>query len=267
MNSQTQEHLPSFQRGWHVGLMGLCLELRQSWLMAEAIPYEKQPMYTFYDKAVEEVAKEPIIRLPEEKRKITMTASFHLTRHPASGTDVLKGPWCSQSDTACAGKVEPAGGVKAYSAESAPENHKCHKQCEPTRTWLDKDHLGMKDPTLRPGDADLEELMKKKPSKVDPFGEQEEEEEVATPVAQTRPTSAASAASGSIASDASSSKKKKVKKKKSTSGPPFTFAALLSRESRESGSAEHQDVEAPATCRRGMRPGIGVGIGINLSIS
>eukprot|EP00439_Symbiodinium_sp_Y106_P020797 s7065_g2.t1 len=95
-------------------------------LAAWAIPYEKQPMYTFYDKSSEQ---ESLVRLPEDKRKVTMTASFHLTRHPASGTDTLKG------------KVPPAGGVKVFSAD----------------TWMDKEHLGMKDPTMRPGDVDLQE--------------------------------------------------------------------------------------------------------------
>lgn len=159
-------------------------------LAAWAIPYEKQPMYTFYEKSTEEVAKEPIIRLPEDKRKVTMTASFHLTRHPATGTDVLKG------------KIPPAGGVKAYAAD----------------TWLDKEHLGMKDPTLRPGDADLEETIKKAASKADPLADFEEDTPTPSPtgggVTQTRPTSAASAASGQSAGSDTSKKKKKEKGKK-----------------------------------------------------
>ncbi|CAK8987752.1 Hypothetical protein (Fragment) [Durusdinium trenchii] len=177
-------------------------------LAAWAIPYEKQPMYTFYERASEEIAKEPIIRLPEEKRKVTMTASFHLTRHPATGTDVLKG------------KIPPAGGVKAYAAD----------------TWLDKEHLGMKDPTLRPGDADLEETIKKKASRTDPLAEFDEDSP--SPAQVTRPTSAASAASGASAgSDASSSKKKKKGKKASKEPSSDHTASVLA-------SAETSKTEA-----------------------
>lgn len=192
-------------------------------LAAWAIPYEKQPMYTFYEKTSEEAAKEPIIRLPEEKRKVTMTASFHLTRHPATGTDVLKG------------KIPPAGGVKAYAAD----------------TWLDKEHLGMKDPTLRPGDADLQETIKKKAAKAEPLAEFEEP---ATPTAGAagagaavtvpRPTSAASEASRSEASDASSSKKKKKGKKK---GKEEQQSSTEQSASAETLSAETSKMEAEAS--------------------
>lgn len=200
-------------------------------LAAWAIPYEKQPMYTFYEKNSEEAAKEPIIRLPEEKRKVTMTASFHLTRHPASGTDVLKG------------KIPPAGGVKAYAAD----------------TWLDKEHLGMKDPTLRPGDADLQETIKKKAAKAEPLAEFEEP---ATPaagglagvggaatVAVPRPTSAASKASRSEASDASESKKKKKGKKKGkeeqqSSTEQSASATLSAESSKMEAEASHAKTDS-----------------------
>jgi len=159
-------------------------------LAAWAIPYEKQPMYTFYDKSSEQVAKESLVRLPEDKRKVTMTASFHLTRHPASGTDTLKG------------KVPPAGGVKVFSAD----------------TWMDKEHLGMKDPTMRPGDVDLQETLRKKAIS-DPLAQSEEEESSPPPEPATphRPTSAASV---SGASDASSNtrKRKGSKKRKDKKG-------------------------------------------------
>ncbi|CAJ1436061.1 unnamed protein product [Effrenium voratum] len=169
-------------------------------LAAWAIPYEKRPMYTFYEKTAEEAAKEPIIRLPEDKRKVTMTATFHLTRHPASGTDVLKG------------KIPPAGGVKVFAAD----------------TWLDKDHLGMKDPTLRPGDADLQETIKKK-AVMDPLADVEEDPEPSHEPA-VRPTSATSVASVP-ASDASESKTKKGgKKKKDDSESPGAAGAAAGKE-------------------------------------
>eukprot|EP00435_Cladocopium_sp_Y103_P018832 s2109_g4.t1 len=178
--------------------------------------------------------------------------SFHLTRHPATGTDVLKG------------KIPPAGGVKAYAAD----------------TWLDKEHLGMKDPTLRPGDADLQDMpipmgweargnrwathrkprkrcqetIKKKAAKAEPLAEFEERMEPATPTAGAagagaavtvpRPTSAASEASRSEASDASSSKKKKKGKKK---GKEEQQSSTEQSASAETLSAETSKMEAEAS--------------------
>jgi len=106
-------------------------------------------MYTFYEADKQDAAQESAVKLPASKRKFTSHASFHLTRHPATGTDVLKG------------KIPPAGGVHVFSAD----------------TWLDKEHLGMKDPTLRPGDVDLKETFKKKEDAKD-----DKDEEPASPL-------------------------------------------------------------------------------------
>jgi len=159
---------------------------------AWAIPYEKKPMYTFYEGDKQEAAQESVVKLPASKKKFTQHASFHLTRHPATGTDVLKG------------KIPPAGGVHVFSAD----------------TWLDKEHLGMKDPTLRPGDVDLKETFKKK----------EEEKEAEEPASPTSPVSDEDSPSGK--------KGKKKKPKKEESEPEPEEGAIDAADSQVIGDGE-----------------------------
>eukprot|EP00913_Durusdinium_trenchii_P002006 g1854.t1 len=96
----------------------------------------------------------------------------------------------------------------------------------------------MKDPTLRPGDADLEDWRKKEGLDSSQAAKPIPTPDSPSPAQVTRPTSAASAASGASAgSDASSSKKKKKGKKASKEPSSDHTASVLA-------SAETSKTEA-----------------------
>eukprot|EP00429_Kryptoperidinium_foliaceum_P018526 CAMPEP_0176032430 /NCGR_PEP_ID=MMETSP0120_2-20121206/16007_1 /TAXON_ID=160619 /ORGANISM="Kryptoperidinium foliaceum, Strain CCMP 1326" /LENGTH=1819 /DNA_ID=CAMNT_0017365747 /DNA_START=87 /DNA_END=5542 /DNA_ORIENTATION=- len=88
-----------------------------------AVPYDKQPMYTFYNKEKEAEAKEPK-KLPKHKQKFTAHATFHITRHPVGGLPA-----------AAAAGAPAASGVGPHMAAAS---------------WLPADG-GAKPPTVSPG--------------------------------------------------------------------------------------------------------------------
>merc|ERR1712060_396506 len=55
-----------------------------------AMPYDKQMMYTFFDKKAEDAAKANPIKLPASKQKFSTHATFQITRHPKGGVGKLK---------------------------------------------------------------------------------------------------------------------------------------------------------------------------------